>query len=522
MIEEALLTALKTSVNREKLLSIGIPSLALPPITRGFPQLLNHKNPQEYFCDLPSLKRQLFDKALLHLYRTVPPPKGAKVVILTWVIGDGFGDYAAQLQTAQILSSVIPHECISLLTILYKEARFPREPIPFSHHVLRYTLLGKDWRKIACEVLSPEVEELLKTADYVLQIPTFYPHTQDILPDGPKYDLIGEGGWLDSPHFHPLSGARCMGLHYLEKGLFMKTMPSVEAAPKQFNRRVSQILFGNETPSEYLTHTRFNAAYTYTDSGLYLYLHILLKRLENEKMRCDIALFDLSHLLNNMDALYLPLLKNAGVRELQIFFQDHRTTLHIANKGKMVRLIHVEPLTHFECLALIAFSQDLVGCRGDGSLSEAISANKPFFLDPPKHKRELIEDLVALSAYHLPDHPKLTEFFQLHLENPGHRSPSETSYFTAPLLQALGDKMGSLLKNPSVSSGILKLNRILQTDYAVNPVLQNLTLRALTHKAYLHIETLEKKLLDAFLHGDTPLHEVLAELKVALSSLKLC
>ena len=522
MIEEKLLTALHTSVNREKLQAIGIPSKCLPPITRGFPQLIGDRDPdypKGYFCDLPSLKRQFIDKALLHLYRSTTPHKESKIVILTWVIGDGFGDYSAQLETAKILSSVVPNVAIALITLISKDARFPRETSPFKQYILRYRDLGEKWNEIACESLSPELLNELSSACLILQIPTYYPNTHEIIPSGPKYELFGEGGWLDSPRFNPHSGARCMGLHYLEKGIYIKEMPSSAVASKQLNKRLSSILFGELSLKNYLHSHSFNCAYTYPEGGLYLYIHTLLKSLEDESMQIDIALFDLTHLLNHMQALYFPLFKKTGVKEVVIHFQETRTSIPVAPTGKMVRLIHLDTLSNEECLAMVAFSDRLVGCKADGSISEAVSANKPFFLDPPRHKLELIRDLIALTKHYLPNNTALLSYLELFLSYPNNRLIEERALLSFPFLQEIGEKMGSLLKDPSVSSGMLKLCHILQSDYAVNPVLQNLTLRALTHKAHPHIELLEKDLLDAFLHGDTPLHEALAGLKDSLSLL---
>ncbi len=510
--EEEILKELRLSVNCDKLSELGIPQEHLPLITRGLPELTKRRHPksvQNHFSDVALLKRLYIDSALLHLYSKIKAPQGAHVVILSWVIGDGLGDYAAQRETARILTEVLPEEAISLVTFLYKEAIFQKETLPFPQHVVRYTDLSTNWKRIVSESINPTIDTLLKSADFILQIPTYYPNTHEIMPKGPKYELVGEGGWLDTPHFHPLSDARCMGLHYLEKGIFIKKMPSLNEAPHLLNKRLSKILFRRELPSKetinsYSQRARFNSAYTYTDRGLYLYLHMLLKWLENDKKNCDIAIFDLNHLLQNMETLYLPLFKKTGIREVAIFFEESVTTVPVSSKGKTLRLIHLNTLSHAECLPMTSFTQDLVGCRGDGSLSEAVSANKPFFLDPPSHKRELIKDLIALATTHLPARPNLAEYLNLHLN-------------TSFSLQHLGDTMGSLLQNPEVTEGMVRLNQILQENYAVNPNLQNLTLRALFHHKHPNMEILEKSILDEYLYGDKSGDEVLREIKETLN-----
>lgn len=520
--ESALLESLEESIERDTLQEMGIPPSCLPPITRGFPRLIGDRDreyPQGYFCDLASLKRTFIDKALLHLYTGCRPPLEAQVVIFTWVIGDGYGDYAAQLETARIVSSILPPEAITLITILWEKARFPREKSPFKQHILHYRDQGGKWREIVCAPLSEEIQNTLHSASLILQIPTHFPLTEEIIPPGPKYELVGEGGWLDTPHYNPLSGARCMGLHSLEKGIYIKEMPSKEEAPRLLNSRLAHTLFGQHSIEKYLQTHSFNCAYTYPEGGLYLYIHTLLISLEEETRQIDIALFNLSHILTHLKTLYLPLFQKAGVKEVEILFDETSTTLPVAPSGKRVRLIHLDTLSNEECLAMVAFSDHLVGCKADGSLSEAVSASKPFFLDPPNHKLELTRDLIALAKHHFPTHSALHNYLEIFLCYPNAPLQGAQALLALPYLQELGDRAGSLLKEPSVRSGLRELCHLIHTDYAVNPVLQNLTLRSLIHKTHPHIEVLEKHLLNSYLNENQPLHSVFAQLKAALLDL---
>ena len=99
-----------------------------------------------------------------------------------------------------------------------------------------------------------------------------------------KHQRIGEHSLIESLDFEPSTGARCMGLHALEMGIFSK---------KTFVRRFilaatppptpTSLLFEHSKGRKLFTSHSFNLAYTRTFRGTYLYLHILCKGLSKRK-----------------------------------------------------------------------------------------------------------------------------------------------------------------------------------------------------------------------------------------------
>lgn len=524
--------ALEASIGNKELL----PFNCIPKVIGTLPRLYRRGSSptskiKDHFNDLPSLKRLYIDKALLSLYSSYTPKETASVVIFTWVIGDGWGDYFAQIETAKVLRKQFPNLTIQLLTLVHDKQTLPKTECSFPHILLPYHADPKvGWEKASCKTFSPQVIAVLQRASLILQIPTCFPHAKQLLADvtGPKHELVGEGGWIDTPHFHPNTGARCMGLHFLEKGIFIKEMPKTDffAASKQLDERLISALFGKRQPtkkqiSAYIASHRFNLAYIRYDSGLYLYIHALLKSLEKDQKDIDICFFNLKHLLNNFESQYRGIFEKYGIGNATLFYQGNTTNIPISSKGKALKLIHLEKVNHEHYLTLVSLAQDLVGCRGDGSIFEAISASKIFFLDIPYHERTFLKDLIALATYLLPNHPQAIAYLKLFLSLPQMlSSPSNNAEWVEDLepppiftLQELGEAMGELLQSPQIAEGFTILNTTIQQNYAFNPVLCNLTQRALCHYDNPHLAILESVALDSYLHGEKSAREALLDIK---------
>jgi hypothetical protein len=360
----------------------------------------------------------------------------SRIVLFTWVIPPGLGDLRAQLNAEEILRKSYPELDIQLVTLIHKEAPLPSH----SCHFVRFTGLKNE------EIEAEEMPlTLLREADLILQIPTYYPRTQELLdllremPSSkpmPKYEFLGEYGWTGQPNF-----SRCMGLNPLEFGIFIKQIPKSEPTSKN----------------------RFNLAYTRTQEGLYLYLYSLLKALEVDTRDIDLAFFDMKHMIENV-----PLLFSApcwGLKAVHLFYKSFFTEIPLAPEGKILRLYHKELLAHTDFLKLVSQTEDLFGCTGDGSISEAISAGCMYLIDPLHHQVPFVKDLLTLAILRS---PSAAEWIELMIPNAGDLS-----------LEERGERMGELLANPETKEGMLYLSSIIREEHSVNKFLCNLVAQSL-------------------------------------------
>ena len=148
-------------------------------------------------------------------------------------------------------------------------------------------------RDCAVSAIQGEALEILRTSDLVLQLPTFYPFFEELreavesitfsLPP-PKWSSIGEYGFLESKWYHPQSGNRSMGLHFLEKGVMVKPLShQTEASFSQLeSHELLQWMFNTGTPGpqeieQYKNEHHFYLAYLTSPIGGAVYLHALAK-----------------------------------------------------------------------------------------------------------------------------------------------------------------------------------------------------------------------------------------------------
>jgi hypothetical protein len=523
---------LETSVCESSLLKLGIPSIYIPKVTGLLPRLfhrdLRHLSKiKDSFSYLPALKKQYIDKTLLYLYSSYQPKKTASIVIFTWVIGDGFGDYFTQIEAANILQETFPEISFVLITLVHEGTTLPLTSLPYTQYFVPYKAdLHKGWDAITDIDFPTDAMHALHSASLILQIPTCFPSTHSLLQQirsssRPKYELVGEGGWIDTPLFNPLTGARCMGLHFLEKGVFIKKIPKLNAASSITslkNERIKSIL------STHLGSYRFNLAYIRYNEGLYLYLYTLLKNLENSQSDLIICVFHLEHLIGQFEISYKSLFLQFGIKQVTLYYQNKMTKISLSSNGKCLKLVQMEQISHDDYLILLSLCSDLAGCRGDGSIFETISASKVPFFDIAPHQKKFLKDLISLAQFYHPEYPEAAAYLQLFLFAPILRAKQSENEWIEEwpdsqryTLEELGEKMGTLLQNPKCREGLRLLCETIQTRYDVKPVLQNLTLRALCHYDHPQMEILENHALDAFLFGEDSLSNILSEIKKDIS-----
>lgn len=462
---------------------LNIPLNCLSPYIGPLPQ-------KESFSHLPSLKRLYIEKALCYLYSEISLKHSIKVSLFTWVIGDGLGDFSAQIETAKVLLNFSMQ--VSLMTLHPDRMSLSLPKLQSPHFLVPYQENSNGtWDSIPEVKIPSEVIKTLKKAHVILQLPTYFPYTKKILDPilqnskhRPSYELIGEGGWGDTPRFSPMSGARALGLRSWEKGLFFPKISS-NLLSLQENRLKNVI-----PPSGKLC-----LGYIRNPEKCILLTKTLLIQMKDDSSDLTLCLFPIEPLIAALPSLS-SFFQKQGIREIRIYYEDHFSHSFIQKEGKILTLIQTKKLIRNDYQTLLIKSDCLVGCRGDGSLSETLSAQKLPFFDFPPHKMPLLEGLSSLANYKLSPLHETSKYIQEFLvQNPNPYT------------------LGTLAKNPRTRLGFLELYPFLEENYSVEAFIKNLTLRAACHHFHPEIALLEKQILDPFLLGEKKAFQALQELK---------
>jgi hypothetical protein len=485
---------------------------------RGLPRLYKRDQPaisklKRHFSDLPSLKRTIAAKSIYACYRSRPVPIDARISLLTRVMADGWGDYYAALRTAILIRRAFPFLEIHLFAIA--ERTLPKGQTSLG------TVAIQPW------TASQDQLRCLRSSDLILEIPTVHPERDEwkqkmeALDDPrplPKWESVGEYGFKESEWFHPETRNHSMGLHFLEKGILIREPLSVP----------SVIQFENHSIAEWFNHERhFYLAYLYSDAGMFIYLHALLKSLEQDERDIDICLPDegafLQFLRGRVGKGILE--KNYQVRRIVIQTREHVTILELAKTGKELRLISSGPLSQHDFQVLLHLSEDFAACRGDQSFSDVVSQDRGFFYDPRDHSRYFLKDLIALAENRIASHRSTLGILRLFAKVLEKNLPQGEGEWVDEIelqreesmsLIEIAEAMGSYLQDPDAIVGFKKINQILRDETSCNAFLIHLVQRAVCHRRHPHIGLLEEEELLSFAHNQKSLSQLLVNLKQAL------
>jgi hypothetical protein len=490
-------------------------------IYRGLPRLYQVSDPtkwkiKKHFSDLSALKRAVAEKAMLRLYDGCELERDSKISLFTWVIGDGFGDYIAAVEAARLLRDRFPHLEVQM-TVLIPEGLSNRLfSLPKNCLLLPYET-DLPPARIPHQTLAE-----MRTSDLIVFFPTFYPHTptlidllkkmSDVLPM-PKIERIGEYGFIESSWFHPQSGNRSTGLHFLETGILVrKVCPASFAEVK--NERLLQWLFQTNCPTlnqigQYVSENRFYLAYLTSETGGAVYLHALLKSLECDPKGVDLCVPDLGWFVKHAETqnrLGAPVLEgDFSVARLEVWFEDKVHAIDLRTQGKKVRIFCPGSLSQDDFRKLLFLSGEFVAVRGDQSFSEAVSANKAFFYDGREHARYFVKDLIAFAENQISSYRGTLAVFRgigktfLH-----HLPDSEGEWVEETHFQEKGDwvqialEIGEALQDSGTITGFKQFNRALVQEFSFNESLCHLVQKALHFKKYPEAQQLEQEQLTLF------------------------
>ena len=451
---------------RERFLELGLPGYAVPKGHGGLPV-------GENFERFEVVARCWMESALLFGYGDLPLPSGASVVIFTWVMPDGLGDWSAQHTVATILKMAMPNLQIELITLVeVNEKRFLSHP-DFSAQVLSYS-------KNDPAYFSSGLIRKLAGASLILQTPTYYPHFEALYEQVkaasygayPSCAHVGEYGFINSEWFHPESGNMCMGLHSLEKGLLL-------------HAEISSIDISPVTP--------FYFAYLVTERGYAIYFHSLLKYKINNTSDIEIVV---CNLLAALYAIKNEVWSDYGLKEIIIRDEKNETTISIADSGKRVIIICKTGLSSLDVQKLYLSSENFVGCRGDRSFSETISLDKVFFYDAPIHSLPFLKDLYNVSYFYCLAYPSLHSYLKCLLDK------------TSPA-KLVGNQIAEILFDPSFLCGMKKLFTLLKSDFLFNPTLVNLVKSRIYQHFHPSLKKMEETLFKEFIEGAHSLESII-------------
>jgi hypothetical protein len=495
------LFGVRTSIPVEKVLMDAFPladftdqGLAryYPRMYRGLPRLYHRESPmaariQKHFTYLPSLKKQAVSRALFSLYSQVPVR--GMLSLFAWAAT------AADYMVA----------CDALRTL---QARFPELEIhfivlaPAKMHLPLATGIFYD-QDCPVDSIPADVLNCLRASDLIVQMPAYYLHTQQLLEalekiessdPMPRMEWMGTG--IESPGCHPQSGGYAMGLHFLEKGLWIRKLK--QAAWTQVKNE--QLKTGRHPEN------LFYLAHLSTATGGAIYLHALLKSLENDARDIDLCVPDLSwfiHYVEKQEKGGKPLLEwELGVAAIEIHFEGRYCSLPLSASGKRVRLLCPKSLTPSDLQALFTLSGDFAAVS-DLSLVEAISMGKPFFYDGSAHS--LLKDLVALAENRIGDCPQALACIRGMKQSVLYRLPvqegewvDETFFQEREEWTAIALSMGLALQDADVSHGFKKLAQIVAAEFSANTFLCHLVQRGFCHRQFPRIAEQETQELALF------------------------
>jgi hypothetical protein len=381
-------------------IDLNLPLSTFPLIQQGLPRDLDPFSTsflqlKTGFRDLNTLKKRILDKPTLYQYKHYPILKDLSIVIITYVVPGGFGDYFAQSYLKKILKKRFQE--VDITSVIFIEKSYSQKITCEEDEIL--------CAFNAVEELKPQyfdlsLKRLFKKAHIVFEIPTPFPFKKELqlLSSQASYIQIGEYGFIQSSLYEPKSAARCLGLHFLEYGLFIDN-PSKTSLENFSKLDVSAYLFSIKDPHLYLKSNDMYFSYLATDYGVIFYLYLIIYLSLHQDKIIDLVCIDIGPFLKVIES-DIERLKNLPIKTIEIFYKNNRSVLNLDSKGLHLRIIHTGHLNHKDFQILLQASKEPVGIRGNLSLSEAIALQKGFFYDPLSHNYPVYYELLSLAKLH--------------------------------------------------------------------------------------------------------------------------
>ncbi|PIS03070.1 MAG: hypothetical protein COT85_03310 [Chlamydiae bacterium CG10_big_fil_rev_8_21_14_0_10_42_34] len=473
-----------------------------PRMYRGLPRLYHRDSPlQSYvkknFAHLPSLKKCTARKALCSLYAKVPVD--GVVTLLSYLKFDDEGVSSADV--LQMLKARLP-------AVQFETVTLPSVNSPVSS-------------------LSEQQLHQLRTSDLILQIPLSYAHTDELMEvlqtlpldhPLPKMEIVGGYGLIESSQFHPKSENHCLGLHFLEKGVLTRRKCSAS-----WDDLKNEKLRALRCPEN-----SFYLAYLTTPIGGAIYLHSLLKSLENDPRGIDVCISDVSWFLElaaKQQKGGRSLIEwELGIESIELYYDDRAYSISIAPQGKKLRLICPGPISRSDYRVLLSLSEDWVAVRGDWSFSEAVSQDKPFFFDGGEPSRYFVKDLAAIAENRIDAYESTLTCIRGNSLSFLYTIPVQESHWVDETFfqdyeewPSIALSIGLSLQEPDTFLGYKALNKVIREEFSANGFLCHLVQRALCHAKNPQVEQIESQQLEQFATNKSSFSELIEVIKNTLT-----
>jgi hypothetical protein len=438
------------------------------------------------FSDDTQLKKNLLTKAVFSLYQNVQSTKDSCIVIFTFVLCDGLGDYITAKEAQAILLKEYPNvQLILVLPDSFKGACLIDDQALCCYYNTQ--------ESAHFQFFSKKMIDTLRQSDFILQIPTMYPYWQQMRKSLSlkSFFSLAEYGFIDTSWAHPkCADVLSMGLHFLEKGIFIKNV----SKKKALTPSVAYQLFKSQSISQYSNDVRLIFAYLKTKEGAAVFLPLLLTYFYREEKEIHLAMPDVTDVVFLIDSLALDL-QSLGLKEIHICSNNEYKVIPISHEGKVLRVIQLSNLSPSDTLHLFSLSHDLVACRGNQSFSESVSVDAIFFYDATIHNQPFLHDLYDIAKQALFDVPSVQEFIKGSLTK-----LSLTNDWRA--CRELGISLAVMLKDEKTKQGLLKLNELLRKQYSINKTLIQLCKRQILHARHKEIKKLEQQMVEHLIKKD--------------------
>ncbi len=484
---ENYLEALLKDVDLDK-----FPKYIIPKVHKKFP--FNND-----FQAINSIKRCFIDNFINHFYKDIDIPN-VKITLFTWVMPDGMGDLYCQEKTYKLLDERFKNIDISQIFLVEKNVKLPK--------FLKNTLIHRyEWNnKIEKQKFSDDIDKTLNSSDIIFQLPTYYPYLDEF---NSLKIALGEYGFIISKDFSPMSKNYSLGLGYLEKGIIID-----KEIKKDFSKlnKSSHEKLDIKDIDEYEKNNHLFLSYLLNEKSNLLYFQILLKYLEEDKKDIDICVSNFSLFINSLkNESFSSFLKKYNVKDFIVLVDGEKFEKNINSSGKTIRIISIQGLSNTDFINLLSCSYDFVGCRGNYSLTEAISQNKVFFYDGASHTKRFFQDLLAIAENRIKDKfPKSYQFLKL----------LSSMYDEDYDIEILSDKLSRLLKDEKTITGMKYLNKILQNENRANENICNMIARVTYLLNNPSIQQKESEIIENYILGKIGFPTMMYRIKNLLYPLK--
>ncbi|MBS4168903.1 hypothetical protein [Parachlamydia sp. AcF125] len=276
------------------------------------------------------------------------------------------------------------------------------------------------------------------------------------------------------------------------------------------NKILKSFLFGSEHPSPeaieaYLSQHHLFFCYM---TSLNQAVHFIFDAAAFAKLQPQLKLLDicfpckgnLAPLLSKLKGERAQLIKHNIACVKVIVYEENglkESSLSVLDKGLVLRIIDVGPLSPKDFKILVQLSAPLVGCTGDNSLAAALSYGKIPFYEKSPHKVSLAANLL-----------KLVEE-KLGLDSELHQYLSAKLYTSNAFAQLFPF-------SPKIVQEAKTLGAYIRENYSFNAVIQGLANYQLYRLQHPHFAASIDRIQIQFIQGEITLTEAKKQIEVEL------